>query len=104
VEDPRAIVASVARKLRQLCAKHDVTNEQFAKRSGLSMRTATSLLSGRVNPTVATLAAAANAFGISYWDLHNPDDGPEPVRKSGRPQGAKNKARRGPKVMPPTVK
>lgn len=54
---------------------HKVTQEEIAKRAGLSLRALGYQLSGEAKnaPTLRTLQGLANAFGLEPWQLLLPD-------------------------------
>jgi transcriptional regulator with XRE-family HTH domain len=63
----------VGRNVRRIRLKADLTQEQFAERSGFSQQYLSGLEKGRRNPTIVTLYELAKALGVSHMDLVRPD-------------------------------
>ena len=53
----------------------ELTQEQFAERSGFSQQYISDLERGRRNLTVVTLYELAQALGVSHLELLDPDKG-----------------------------
>jgi transcriptional regulator with XRE-family HTH domain len=68
--DMRALVGRNVRRIRQ---EKDLTQEQFAERSGFSQQYISDLERGRRNPTVVTLFELSSALGVSHVELVRPD-------------------------------
>ena len=86
--DMRRLVGRNFARLRQ--AK-GLTQEQVSDRSGFAQQYLSGLEQGRRNPTVVTLYELAEALGVNYLDLLQPDDGSEsPPRRQRR--GGRTKA------------
>lgn len=76
----------VGRNLARLRQERNLTQEQFAARSGFSQQYLSSLERGRKNPTIITIYEIARALGVSHLDLVEPDGvddaaAPTPKRK-----------------------
>lgn len=61
-------------RIESLMKKHKVTNELLSKETGISMSSINRIRMGRSNPTVDTLLAICNFFGISLQNLANSND------------------------------
>lgn len=61
-------------RIESLMKKNKVTNELLSKETGISMSSINRIRMGRSNPTVDTLLAICNFFGISLQDLANPNN------------------------------
>lgn len=59
----------VGARLKQLRQARRLTQEALAERAGLSYKFIGEVERGRGNPTLTTLAALANALGVSLIDL-----------------------------------
>ena len=68
--DMRALVGRNVRRLRE---RANMTQEQFADKSGFSQQYISDLERGRRNPTIVTLYELAQALGASHVDLVKPD-------------------------------
>lgn len=68
----------VGRNVRRLRLARDLTQEQFAERSGFSQQYISDLERGRRNPTVVSLFELATALGAQPADLlaHDPPGEP----------------------------
>ena len=69
--DMRKLVGSNVRKLRM---ERQMTQEQFAERSGFSQQYISDLERGRRNPTIVSLYELAQALGASPVELLTPDE------------------------------
>lgn len=63
----------VGRNVRRLRMERQMTQEQFAERSGFSQQYISDLERGRRNPTIVSLYELAQALGASPVDLITPD-------------------------------
>lgn len=63
----------VGRNVRRLRRERELTQEQFAERSGFSQQYLSGLEQGRRNPTVITVHELAQALGVKAWELLKPD-------------------------------
>jgi transcriptional regulator with XRE-family HTH domain len=80
----------VGRNFARLRRAKRLTQEQVEVRSGFSQQYQSGLENGRRNPTVVTLYELAEALGVNYLELLQPDDGKEsPPRR--RRRGGRNK-------------
>lgn len=68
--DMRKLVGRNAKRIR--LAK-GLTQEEFAERSGFSQQYISDLERGRRNPTIVSLYELAQALGVSYLELMQPD-------------------------------
>ena len=68
--DMRRLVGRNAKKFR--LAK-GLTQEEFAERSGFSQQYISDLERGRRNPTVVSLYELAQALGVTYLELLQPE-------------------------------
>ena len=68
--DMRKLVGKNAKRIR--LAK-GLTQEEFAERSGFSQQYISDLERGRRNPTIVSLYELAQALGVSYLELMQPD-------------------------------
>lgn len=64
----------VGRNVRRLRLARDLTQEQFAERSGFSQQYISDLERGRRNPTVVSLFELATALQASPVELLAPDE------------------------------
>lgn len=64
----------VGRNVRRLRMARDLTQEQFAERSGFSQQYISDLERGRRNPTIVSLYELAQALGSTPVDLLTPDE------------------------------
>jgi len=63
----------VGRNVRRLRMERQMTQEQFAERSGFSQQYISDLERGRRNPTIVSLYELAQALGATPIDLILPD-------------------------------
>jgi transcriptional regulator with XRE-family HTH domain len=64
----------VGRNLARIRTAKGLTQEALAERSGFSQQYLSGLERGRRNPTVVTLYELAQALGVDYRDLLQPED------------------------------
>lgn len=64
----------VGRNFARIRCEKGLTQEQVAERSGFSQQYLSGLEQGRRNPTIVTLYELAQALGVSYLDLLQPDE------------------------------
>ena len=69
--DMRKLVGLNVRRFR---SARDMTQEQFAERSGFSQQYISDLERGRRNPTIVSLYELATALGVMPVDLLTPGD------------------------------
>ena len=69
--DMRRLVGRNFARLRQA---RGLTQEQVEERSGFSQQYLSGLERGQRNPTIVSLYQIAQALGVSYLDLLQPDD------------------------------
>jgi transcriptional regulator with XRE-family HTH domain len=70
----------VGRNVRRLRMERQMTQEQFAERSGFSQQYISDLERGRRNPTIVSLYELAQALGATPVDSISPDARPIPLR------------------------
>ena len=78
--DMRRLVERNALRIR---LSKDLTQEEFAERSGFSQQYISDLERGWRNPTVVTVFELTQALGVSHLDLLQPEAGdnrPSPVK------------------------
>lgn len=63
----------VGRNVRRIRGERQLTQEQFAERSGFSQQYISDLERGRRNPTIVSLYELAQALGASPVELLTPD-------------------------------
>lgn len=63
----------VGRNLARIRRAQGLTQEQLEERSGFSQQYLSGLERGRRNPTVVTVYELAQALGVNYLDLLQPD-------------------------------
>jgi len=63
----------VGRNVRRLRMERQMTQEEFAERSGFSQQYISDLERGRRNPTIVSLYELAQALGATPIDLILPD-------------------------------
>jgi transcriptional regulator with XRE-family HTH domain len=85
----------VGRNVRRIRLGKDLTQEQFAERSGFTQQYISGLERGRRNPTIVSIFELALALGVSHVDLVAPDDESHgeplaPSRSRGRKTGGTN--------------
>ena len=68
----RPTAATIAKNLAMLLKKSGLEAQQVAIRAGIGIRTMSNLQAGS-NPTIETVEAVANIFGLTCWHLLNPD-------------------------------
>jgi transcriptional regulator with XRE-family HTH domain len=68
--DMRKLVGRNTKKIRLV---KRLTQEELAERSGFSQQYISDLERGRRNPTVVSLYELAQALGVDYLDLLQPD-------------------------------
>ncbi|KJS87724.1 MAG: hypothetical protein JM58_03415 [Peptococcaceae bacterium BICA1-8] len=61
-------------KIRELREKHDLTQEQLAKKLEVSRQTIISIEVGRYNPSLILAYKLAQSFGCSIEDIFNFSD------------------------------
>jgi transcriptional regulator with XRE-family HTH domain len=61
--------AAVARNLRALMEREELTQKQLAKKSGVSQRTISNVLSGSHEPGIEIVDQLARAFKLEGWQL-----------------------------------
>jgi transcriptional regulator with XRE-family HTH domain len=66
----------VGRNVSRLRAKKGLTQERLAELSGFSQQYISGLEHGARNPTVVTVYELANALGVTYVELLQPDSKP----------------------------
>lgn len=64
----------VGRNVRRIRIEKNLTQEQFAERSGFTQQYLSDLERGRRNPTVVTLFELASALGVDHVALVLADD------------------------------
>ena len=65
--------ALMGRNVRMLRERAELTQEQFAEKSGFSQQYISGLERGNRNPTIVTLYELALALNVSHIDLVRPD-------------------------------
>jgi transcriptional regulator with XRE-family HTH domain len=65
----------VGRNVRRIRVARDMTQEQFAERSGFSQQYISDLERGRRNPTIVSLYELAQALETTPIELLSPGDG-----------------------------
>jgi transcriptional regulator with XRE-family HTH domain len=63
----------VGRNVRRIRAEREMTQEQFAERSGFSQQYISDLERGRRNPTIVSLYELAQALGATPVELLSPE-------------------------------
>ena len=79
----------VGRNFARIRSAKGLTQEQVEERSGFSQQYLSGLERGRRNPTVVTVYQLAEALGVHFLELVQPDDGDEPAprrRRGARPR------------------
>jgi transcriptional regulator with XRE-family HTH domain len=64
----------VGRNVARIRNAKGLTQEALAERSGFSQQYLSGLEQGRRNPTIVTLYELAQALGVNYLDLLQPED------------------------------
>lgn len=64
----------VGRNVRRIRLAKQLTQEEFAERSGFTQQYISDLERGRRNPTIVSLYELASALGVSHVELVLPDD------------------------------
>lgn len=64
----------VGRNFARLRKASGMSQEQVAERANLSQQYISGIENGKRNPTVETLYAIAQAFGVSHVELVKPDE------------------------------
>jgi transcriptional regulator with XRE-family HTH domain len=64
----------VGRNVRRIRGERQMTQEEFAERSGFSQQYISDLERGRRNPTIVSLYELAQALGSTPVELLTPDD------------------------------
>jgi transcriptional regulator with XRE-family HTH domain len=64
----------VGRNLARIRTAKGLTQEALAERSGFSQQYLSGLERGRRNPTIVTIYELAQALGINYLDMLQPED------------------------------
>lgn len=73
--DMRKLVGANVRRLRQ---EKDLTQEEFAEKSGFSQQYVSGLENGRRNPTIVTLYELAQALGTTPTAFIAPEQSSRP--------------------------
>ena len=79
----------VGRNFARIRSAKGLTQEQVEERSGFSQQYLSGLERGRRNPTVVTVYQLAEALGVHFLELVQPDDGDEAAprrRRGARPR------------------
>lgn len=74
--------AALARNLRALMERETLTQQQLAKKSGISQRTISNVLNGSHEPGIETVDKLAGVFKLQGWQLQMRDLPPELVGSS----------------------
>ena len=72
-QDPEVLATAIARNVRQLRRRRDLTLDLLAERAGVSKGTVIGLEQGRANPSITTLCRLADALGVGVSTLIESD-------------------------------
>ncbi|WP_435310663.1 helix-turn-helix domain-containing protein [Primorskyibacter sedentarius] len=65
--------ATLARNLRYLLDREQLSEHQLAKRAGIAQKTVNNMLNQNGSPTLDNVDKVAAAFGLSMWHMILPD-------------------------------
>jgi transcriptional regulator with XRE-family HTH domain len=76
-QDPEVLATSIARNVRRLRRRRDLTLDLLAERAGVSKGTVIGVEQARANPSITTLCRLADALGVGVSTLIEPDAVPQ---------------------------
>jgi transcriptional regulator with XRE-family HTH domain len=72
-QDPEVLATAIARNVRRLRRRRDLTLDVLAEQAGVSKGTVIGLEQGRANPSITTLCRLADALGVGVSTLIESD-------------------------------
>jgi transcriptional regulator with XRE-family HTH domain len=76
-QDPEVLATAIARNVRRLRRRRELTLDLLAERAGVSKGTVIGLEQARANPSITTLCRLADALGVGVSTLIEPDAVPQ---------------------------
>jgi transcriptional regulator with XRE-family HTH domain len=76
-QDPEVLASAIARNVRRLRRRRELTLDLLAERAGVSKGTIIGLEQARANPNITTLCRLADALGVGVSTLIEPDAVPQ---------------------------